>query len=90
MTYKHIPQMPAVITNADWYRKSHPGFDVTGDLLVQITPSGEITSYVVFKGDWTPAFCCRDCGDHFIIARYSRYDCVWKSDLREERDVEDY
>ena len=48
-----------------------------------------MTSYVVFKGKWTPSGCCRDCGDYFIIARRSRYDRVWKNDLREDIDVED-
>lgn len=38
---------------------------------------------------WTPTGCARDCGDHYIIARYSRYDRVDKKTLQVTKDVED-
>lgn len=41
-----------------------------------------------YKG-WTPSGCVRDCGDHYIEARYSRYDRVDKKTLKRTFDVED-
>lgn len=41
-----------------------------------------------YKG-FTPAGCARDCGNHYIIARYSRYDSVDKNTLEIAKDVED-
>lgn len=41
-----------------------------------------------YKG-WTPFGTARDCGDHYIIARYSRYDRVDKKTMEITRDVED-
>ena len=41
-----------------------------------------------YKG-WTPTGCARDCGDHYIVARYSRYDSVDKKTLNITKDVED-
>lgn len=41
-----------------------------------------------YKG-FTPTGCARDCGDHYIIARYSSYDSVDKNTLEITKDVED-
>lgn len=38
---------------------------------------------------WTPYGCARDCGDHYIIARYSQFDRVDKKTLQITFDVED-
>lgn len=45
--------------------------------------------YIVVKGRYTPSLCARDCGDHFIVARYDRYDSVNKETFAINRDVED-
>ncbi len=45
--------------------------------------------YVVFKGSWTRYDTIRDCGDHYIWARYSRYDRIDKETLQVTKDVED-
>lgn len=41
-----------------------------------------------YKG-FTPCGCARDCGDHYIIARYSSFDSVDKKTLEITKDVED-
>lgn len=38
---------------------------------------------------WTPFGTARDCGDHYIIARYSRFDRLDKKTMEVTRDVED-
>lgn len=38
---------------------------------------------------WTPFGTARDCGDHYIIARYSRFDRLDKKTMDVTRDVED-
>lgn len=41
-----------------------------------------------YKG-WTPYGTARDCGDHLILARWSRYDSVDKKTMQIFTDVED-
>jgi len=41
-----------------------------------------------YKG-WTPSYCARDCGDHYIIARYDCYDKIDKRTHAMTKDVED-
>lgn len=41
-----------------------------------------------YKG-FTPSGCVRDCGNHYIIARYSSYDSVDKKTMDVTKDVED-
>lgn len=38
---------------------------------------------------WTPTGCARDCGDYYIIARYSSYDRLDKKTLQLTKNVED-
>ena len=38
---------------------------------------------------WTPYGTARDCGDHYIIARYDRYDKIDKHTHTMTKDVED-
>lgn len=45
--------------------------------------------WMVIKERYTPSFCARDCGDHFILANYDRYDRVDKSTFEITKDVED-
>lgn len=72
--------------NKKWYNRK--GYTMTGETLSEDNGTEGIT-WVVFKGSWTRAFSVRDCGDHYIIARYSRYDRIDKATLEITRDVED-
>lgn len=65
-----------------------------------LTPTGEVievssTSYptlinkVVVQGSWTPYGFIRDCGEHYIIALYSRYDRISKDLQTVTEDTED-
>lgn len=72
------------------------GFKMTGEtLLIESNPYEEVgglptkTNYVVFSGKWTPYETVRDCGDHFILARYSSYARIDKATLEITYDVED-
>lgn len=38
---------------------------------------------------WTPFGTARDCGNHYIIARYSRYDRLDKQTMEVTKNVED-
>lgn len=75
----------------DWFNRANARAELTttGDVLKETFLDGTVQSLVVFKGSWTPFGCCRDCGDHYIIARYSRYDRIDKSTLEITHDVED-
>lgn len=68
------------------YRRMNAGHEPTGDLLIETTKEGS-TSKVIFKGKFTHSV--RDCGDHYIIARYSSFDRVDKETLKITEDVED-
>lgn len=88
----------------DWQReyfdRTNPGYTCTGETLEEHyeeelgRESGGQT-LVVFKAiskgkkHFTPYGMCRDCGDHYIIARWSRYDRIDKKTLEITRDVED-
>lgn len=82
--------------NKAWYDRK--GYHMTGETLKQtvvydgdvfVNPVEEMCEYVVFKGSWTRYGTCRDCGDHYIIARYSRWDRIDKETLEITFDVED-
>ena len=72
-----------------WFEKVNPGFKTTGELLREEWNDGGSQTLVVFKGSHTPYGMCRDCGDHYIIARWSRYDRVDKDTMAITKDVED-
>lgn len=69
------------------------GYHMTGKILKEtvVDDNGleSVTEWVVFKGSWTRYCSVRDCGDHFIIARYARWDRVDKDTLEITYDVED-
>lgn len=84
-------------TEVKYFERVNPGFKCTGEELEeqyeeeQGRESGG-TTFVVMKAtksNWTPYGMCRDCGDHYIIARWSRYDKIDKETLEITRDVED-
>lgn len=64
-------------------------FSTTGDVLREIYSDGTIMTYTIYKGEYTLPYECRDCGDHFIIARYDRYDRIDKKTLEIIKDVSD-
>ena len=77
-----------------YYEKMNPGYKCTGETLEERYEEehgweGGACTYVVMKGKWTRYGMCRDCGDHYVIARYSRYDRINKGTLELIRDVED-
>lgn len=82
----------------EYFEKNNPGYKCTGEILKEeyMEENGRDwggCSYVVFKckpgyhGTWYGM--CRDCGDHYIIARWSRYDRIDKKTLKMTCDVED-
>jgi hypothetical protein len=83
-----------------FYERLNPGYQCTGETLEERYEEehgrdGGGQTLVVFKAvgrgkkHFTPYGMCRDCGDHYIIARWSRYDRIDKATLEIERDVED-
>ena len=81
----------------NFYERMNEGFKTTGETLeeryeeAEGRDSGSCT-YVVMKAvgrGWTPYGMCRDCGDHYIIARWSRYDRIDKGTFKLTVDVED-
>ena len=82
----------------DYFERVNPGYVCTGETLEEKwmesngMPGG--CTYVVFKGvgrrnNWTPYGMCRDCGDHYVIARWSRHDRIDKKTLSIIFDTED-
>ena len=72
-----------------YYEKMNPGYTVTGATLHESFPDGSGCTNIIFKGKYTRYGMVRDCGDHYIIARYSRYDRIDKGTLKLTKDVED-
>ena len=77
-----------------YFEGMNPGYACTGETLREEFPDGSAQTLVVFKRK--PGFrhgtmygMCRDCGDHYIIARWSRYDRIDKATLKITVDVED-
>lgn len=75
-----------------WFGAQHPRHNVVG-FLRETYSDGGITRVILKmkpgqKG-WTPYGTARDCGDHYIIARYSQYDRVDKKTLAITKDVDD-
>lgn len=88
-------------TEKDYFEKMNPGYETTGETLreeysEELGREGGATTYVVMKAVsgkarriGTPYGMCRDCGDHYIIARWSRYDRIDKETYKRTPDVED-
>lgn len=67
-----------------------PAIKPTGEVIeVSSTTDPTIINKVVIQGSWTPYGFIRDCGDHYIIALYSRYDRISKDLQTITEDVED-
>lgn len=82
-----------------YFNRVFPGYTSTGETLHETyiekngQPAGGCT-YVVFRHTgngrkYTPYGMCRDCGTHYIIARWSRYDRIEKGTLKITYDTED-
>lgn len=61
----------------------------TGEFLKETFPDGSSSTYIVYEGNQTPYCFCRNCGDHFIIARWSGYDRIDRYTMEITVDVED-
>ena len=77
----------------EWFEQMNKGFKCTGETLAEtFTDSFGLetgTTYAVMKGRFTAYGMCRDCGNHYIIARWARYDRIEKDTLEITYDVED-
>lgn len=74
-----------------YFQQFYTQHTVIGYLLEE-DPDSVVDGRVVLKmkpgySGWTPTGCARDCGDHYIIARYSSYDSVDKATMRVTKDV---
>lgn len=75
----------------EWYGKANKdsGMKPTGETLNCTWSDGTSMTYVVFKGTRTPYGYVRDCGNHYIIARYSSYTRIDKGTMKVTEDVND-
>ena len=78
----------------EFFGKSYKGLIPTGETIVKEWHGSEewdnsMVSKVVFKGNWTPYGCIRDCGDHYIEALYSSYRWISKDLQTIKEDVAD-
>lgn len=77
----------------DWYNTQYSKHNAVG-FMKEYCNNGDCFIRIILKmkpghRGWTPFGAARDCGDHYIIARYSRYDRVDKKTLKVTIDVED-
>lgn len=94
-TYTH---KTGVTGETAYFNRVNPGWACTGETLEEhyetrdadgrLVDGGGAT-YAVMTGPFTRYCMCRDCGDHYIIARWSRYDRIDKATLQITFDVED-
>lgn len=74
----------------EYFQQFYSAHRVTEDLLQEWSGASEMdVDHIIVKGRWTPYGCARDCGDHYIVARYDRYDRIEKDTLEVTEDVED-
>ena len=95
MKYTWTYTVGKLTEDGEFFEKMNPGYKVTGETLEESykeefgRESGG-TTYVVMTGkNRTPYGMCRDCGDHYIIAKWDRYDRIDKGTLKRTVDVED-
>lgn len=80
-----------------WFNEHNEGFKCTGETLEERYEESEgrdsgSTTYVVMKATgrrFTPYQMCRDCGDHYIIAKWDKYIRIDKGTMKKTVDVED-
>lgn len=87
-TYRVVPN-PQYL---DMYEHFWPQHQCIGWLEVS-TPTSFISRLIVkmkpgYKA-WTPYGCVRDCGDHYILAEYDRFDSLDKKTMKITHDVGD-
>lgn len=71
-----------------YFQQFYKEHDVIGCLEDCMCDRVIVKSRQECKG-WTPFGTARDCGDYYIIARYSRFDRLDKKTMKLEKDVED-
>lgn len=79
------------VTYTKALRYYKPPLEPTGEVIEVSGDEGDSrVSKVVVSGSWTPYGFIRDCGDHYIIALYSRYDRISKDLQTITEDVVDF
>ena len=77
----------------EYFEFLNKGFKCTGKTLEERYTDAfgfeQSTTYVVMTGKFTPYGMCRDCGDHYTIARWSRYDRIDKDTFEITYDTKD-
>lgn len=81
-------------SDVEFFERVNPGYKCTGETLEERYEEesgrdGGGTTYAVMKGRFTPYGMCRDCGDHYIIAKWDKYIRIDKGTLKKTVDVED-
>ena len=98
MRYEFSYEIGAIdAEDMDYFNGANPGYRCTGETLTEgyretTGKDAGSTTYVVMEAkgkQWTPYGMCRDCGDHYIIAKWSRYDRIEKGTLNFTHDVDD-
>lgn len=95
MEYRHIYTTGTVATDERaFFEERNKGYKCTGETLTERIEEvsgleSMETTYVVMTGKFTAYGMCRDCGDHYIIAKWDRYDRIDKGTMKRTADVED-
>lgn len=87
-TYTFLPNNISK-EDAEYYTRMNKGFKATQDCLRVEREDGSAETYVIMKGRYTAYGMVRDCGDHYIRAKYSSYERIDKETLEVTQDVED-
>lgn len=98
MTYKWTYTVgEATAEDVAYYTNAWDGFEATGETLEERYEEEQgrdagASTYIVFRATgrrFTPYGMCRDCGDHYIIAKWDKYIRIDKGTLAKTVDVED-
>lgn len=87
MIVKRVGNIELTEENKKFYKRE--GYELTGETLEVAHEDGTECTYVVFTGKWTRAGSVRDCGDHYILATYSRWLRIDKATLEVTTSMED-
>lgn len=85
---KEMKVLAITDNDREYYQRFYKEHNVVGLLQEENETRIIVKMKQGYKG-WTPTGCARDCGNHYIIARYSRHDSVDKKTLNITKDVED-
>lgn len=59
-------------SEAEWYTHMNSGWQATRDSL-KVENGNNVVTYVIFRGPFTSACMCRDCGEYYEIQDNSTY-----------------